>query len=115
MAPKRFYVEIIMPDPHCFTWLCWPVKPGTTIGQALTQSGIAKVKHTSVGIWGEAKTAEWVLSEGDRIEIIQPLLTDPKLVRKTKALQEARDFRKQRQTEKENRLMQKRAKALDPA
>lgn len=115
MALKRFYVEIIVPDPACFTWLCWPVRPGTTIAQALTQSGLGIAKQAAVGIWGEAKSPNWVLSAGDRIEILQPLLVDPKWVRQKRALQEARQFKTQRLREKAERYRLKRAKTGDPA
>ncbi len=64
------------------------VKPGTTLEQAVVQSGILKLypeintKINKMGVFGKLgkKTAE--LSEGDRVEIYRPLIADPKEVRR---------------------------------
>lgn len=64
------------------------VTPGTTIEQAVQQSGIMTLypeidlKLNKVGIFGKLgkKTAE--LKAGDRVEIYRPLIADPKEVRR---------------------------------
>lgn len=40
--------------------------------------------HTAVGVWGRVKPHDWVLREGDRVELYQPLRIDPKLARRAK-------------------------------
>lgn len=60
------------------------VADGTTIQQAILQSGIIKQGGTvdlsvcRVGIFGKLKDMETVLRAHDRIEIYRPLIADPK-------------------------------------
>lgn len=64
------------------------VNQGTTLEQAIEQSGILTLfpeidlNVNKVGIFGKLgkKTAE--LKEGDRVEIYRPLIADPKEVRR---------------------------------
>ncbi|MCW9047242.1 MAG: RnfH family protein [Gammaproteobacteria bacterium] len=64
------------------------VNQGTTVEQAIEQSGILTLfpeidlNVNKVGIFGKLgkKTAE--LKEGDRVEIYRPLIADPKEVRR---------------------------------
>lgn len=67
------------------------VDAGTTIGQAITQSGILQdipgidLAVQPVGIYGKKKPLDTVLRERDRIEIYRPLLADPKDSRRRRA------------------------------
>ncbi len=64
------------------------VSPGTTLEQAVEQSGIKRLFPeidlgvNKVGIFGKLgkKTAE--IKAGDRVEIYRPLIADPKEVRR---------------------------------
>jgi len=66
------------------------VSRGTTIGQAIQQSGILDIfpeinlKEQKVGVYGKLKTLEDFVQMGDRIEIYRPLLIDPKDARKSR-------------------------------
>ncbi len=64
------------------------VSPGTTVQQALRDSGWW-ARHPSVdqtnatlGIWGRRVAAEQPLRDGDRIEVYRSLLVDPKEARR---------------------------------
>ena len=67
------------------------VDAGTTIGQAIEQSGILEeapeinLVTMPVGIYGKKKTLETVLQPRDRIEIYRPLIADPKDARRRRA------------------------------
>jgi putative ubiquitin-RnfH superfamily antitoxin RatB of RatAB toxin-antitoxin module len=67
------------------------VAPGTTIGQAIEQSGVLQafpeinLVTQPVGIYGKKKTLDTVLRERDRIEIYRGLVADPKDSRRKKA------------------------------
>lgn len=69
------------------------VAPGTTIQQAIMQSGIVQqvpemdISVSKVGIFGKLKTLDTVLREHDRIEIYRPLLADPKTARRQRVEQ----------------------------
>ena len=68
------------------------VAPGTTLWQALEQSGIWQElvgidpHNTRFGIFGKIKPPETVLQAHDRIEIYRPLLADPKEVRRQRVI-----------------------------
>jgi len=67
------------------------VSPGTTIGQAIEQSGVLasfpeiNLVTQPVGVYGKKKTLDTVLRERDRIEIYRPLVADPKDSRRKRA------------------------------
>ena len=64
------------------------VEQGTTVRQAIQQSGIAEQIHDSLlqtlelGVWGKKAHSSHVVSEGDRIELYRPLKVDPKVARR---------------------------------
>jgi putative ubiquitin-RnfH superfamily antitoxin RatB of RatAB toxin-antitoxin module len=68
------------------------VAQGTTIGQAISASGLlAELPEIDlavhpVGIYGKKKTLDTVLREHDRIEIYRPLVADPKDSRRRRAV-----------------------------
>ena len=77
-------------DKH--EWLrVMQVAPGTTIGEAIEQSGVLEafpeinLTTQPVGIYAKKKTLDTVLREHDRIEIYRPLLADPKESRRKRA------------------------------
>jgi putative ubiquitin-RnfH superfamily antitoxin RatB of RatAB toxin-antitoxin module len=67
------------------------VEPGTTIGQAIEQSGVLEafpdinLTTAPVGIYAKKKTLDTVLRERDRVEIYRPLVADPKDSRRRRA------------------------------
>lgn len=75
--------QIIMIDLH--------VAPGTTVEQAILQSGLLdRVKGLDltgcrVGIWNKLKSFDTVVSERDRVEIYRPLIADPMDARRRRA------------------------------
>lgn len=60
------------------------VSNGTTIAQAIEQSGILQdipgidLATQPVGIFGKKRPLDTILRERDRIEIYRPLIADPK-------------------------------------
>ena len=73
------------------------VKKGTTMYDAVVQSGIADkfagldVDAVPMGVFGKAerKPKERVLEEGERVELYRPLIADPKEVHKKRAAKKA--------------------------
>lgn len=68
------------------------VPPGTTLGEALTSSGLlAELPEFDpatqpVGLFGKKKPLETVLRDQDRIELYRPLVADPKDSRRRRAV-----------------------------
>lgn len=66
---------------------------GTTAGEAVARSGLlegmppADRAALSIGVWGRIVAADFALEEGDRVELLGPLIADPKDVRRRRAAQ----------------------------
>lgn len=64
------------------------VEEGTTALAAVRASGLAEqhpeldLQALSLGVFGRKVTAETVLRDGDRVEVLRPLLADPREVRR---------------------------------
>ena len=88
-------VQVCYATPAAEILLDLQVAPGTTIEQAIVQSGIlAQVPGIDlavqpVGIYSKKKPLDTVLREHDRIEIYRPLLADPKETRRKRAEKKA--------------------------
>jgi len=85
------HVEVAYARPDKQLILPLEVPEGTTIEQAIRQSGIMEhfpeidLEKQAVGIFGKLKKLDTPLREGDRVEIYRPLIADPKEVRKQRA------------------------------
>lgn len=75
-------VEVIRawPRRHESQWLDLPGR--STVADALAAVGLA---GAPAAVFGERATAERVLEDGDRLEILRPLLADPKDSRRRRA------------------------------
>jgi putative ubiquitin-RnfH superfamily antitoxin RatB of RatAB toxin-antitoxin module len=90
---------------------------GSTVAQALVAAGVwqlaglppagqALLQGWSVGVWGRKEAMGHVLRDGDRVELVRPLIVDPK---------EARRVRYRAQGEKLPRGIQRSPSKLKPA
>ena len=85
-AQIKVEVAYALPDQQLILELM--VEPGTTLEQAVQQSGLLEkypdidLSKNKVGVFGKLgkKTAE--LKAGDRVEVYRPLIADPKEVRR---------------------------------
>lgn len=59
--------------------------PGATVAHALERTRIAQKGVAGVAIHGERATPQRVLRDGDRLELLEPLLADPKDARRRRA------------------------------
>ena len=84
-------VEVACALPRTQTVVTLKVPVGTTVGEAITRSGIAGQpagggwNSVAVGIWGKRASLATVLQEHDRVEIYRPLIADPKQARRKRA------------------------------
>jgi putative ubiquitin-RnfH superfamily antitoxin RatB of RatAB toxin-antitoxin module len=85
----QVYVSYALPQTEFIRPL--RVAPGTTVGQAIEQSGVLasfpdiNLVTQPVGIYGKKKTLETALRDRDRVEIYRPLVADPKDSRRKRA------------------------------
>ncbi|MDH5182331.1 MAG: RnfH family protein [Gammaproteobacteria bacterium] len=97
---KQILIEVAYALPEEQILLSLQVDEGTTLEQAIEQSGILTQfpdiqlgKINKVGIFGKLSKLDVVLREKDRVEIYRPLIADPKAVRKQRAA-EGKQMRK---------------------
>lgn len=85
---KKLSIEIIFVDNASSCCIALEVEPGTTLEQAIQKSGILlRYPHIRlhaesdpanlVGIFGELKSLNDVIKDGDQVEIYRPLKADP--------------------------------------
>lgn len=78
-------IEVVEAQPDSQRVRPLRVRPGTTLAQAVAQSGFKAAD--AVGIFGRACDSDTRVSEGDRIEIYRLLINDPKQARRQRAKQ----------------------------
>jgi len=84
-------IEVAHARPEKQVLRALPVKPGTTLIEAVDQSGIRaefpdlQITADNVGIFSRKVGLDHVLEAGDRVEIYRPLIADPKEVRRERA------------------------------
>jgi putative ubiquitin-RnfH superfamily antitoxin RatB of RatAB toxin-antitoxin module len=67
-------------------WLKFEVDEGTTVEQAINQSGILQrvpaidLENQKVGVFGKAVKLDRKLEDGERVEIYRPITADPETV-----------------------------------
>lgn len=97
MSDPMIQIEVAYALPEKQMIIPLTVKKGTTMYDAVVQSGIAAkfegldVEAVPMGVFGKAerKPKERVLEEGERVELYRPLIADPKEVRKKRAAKKA--------------------------
>lgn len=91
---ENYRIEIAWGDSQGQVLLEMEVAPGTTLMEAINSSGIRdrvpgiEVNEARLGIFSRKKSPDYILQNGDRIEIYRPLLADPKEVRRQRAREE---------------------------
>jgi putative ubiquitin-RnfH superfamily antitoxin RatB of RatAB toxin-antitoxin module len=84
-------IEVAYARPDVQVIIPLYVKNGTTLEQAIKQSGVLEdfpeidLEKNKLGIFSKISAKDTVLREKDRVEIYRPLIADPKQVRKQRA------------------------------
>ncbi|ALO35586.1 hypothetical protein CMT41_13330 [Colwellia sp. MT41] len=97
-------IEVVYGVPHKQKILTLVLAKGTTVEQAIIESGIIDLfpeidlKVNKVGVWNRAVKLADFINDLDRIEVYRPLLADPKDVRKRRAEKAKREGRADKTT-----------------
>jgi putative ubiquitin-RnfH superfamily antitoxin RatB of RatAB toxin-antitoxin module len=89
--PESLQVRVVYALPDQQVSVVLEVPPGTTVSDAVTRSKLlekfpeAAARPLSCAVFGRAVPLTYELREGDRIEILRPLLIDPKQSRREAA------------------------------
>jgi sulfur carrier protein len=70
------------PGPRQVSERVLDLPAGATVADALRGCGLAAVEDVVVGVWGRRAEPAQVLRDGDRVELVRPLLVDPKVARR---------------------------------
>jgi putative ubiquitin-RnfH superfamily antitoxin RatB of RatAB toxin-antitoxin module len=93
----QIHIQLCYAEPDLEVLRDLSVAQGTTLQQAIIQSGILReidaidLAACQVGIYGKLKAPDTVLREHDRIEIYRPLIADPMETRRRRAAHNAKN------------------------
>ena len=90
--PPGFHmrVEVIRARPRRHEAIQLELADGATVADALAASGFGQAEADGFAVFGERVSAEDVLRDGDRLELLRPLQVDPKEARRRRASKPAR-------------------------
>jgi putative ubiquitin-RnfH superfamily antitoxin RatB of RatAB toxin-antitoxin module len=79
-------IEVVRAWPRRFEAVTLELPDGATVADALAASGWRDDAETVAwAVFGVRATGETVLGDGDRLELLRPLLADPKDARRRRA------------------------------
>lgn len=90
-VPERIRVEVALGLPSRQAIVVVELEAGESVARAVEASGLRErfpeVDHTDLvfAVFGHRVTADALLVEGDRVEILRPLQVDPKEARRLRA------------------------------
>jgi putative ubiquitin-RnfH superfamily antitoxin RatB of RatAB toxin-antitoxin module len=89
--PRPIRVEVVYAMPHRAWSVVLQLPSGAIASEALARSGLASevpdfdAAGLGYAIFGKAITATTELRDGDRLELLRPLVADPKQARRRRA------------------------------
>lgn len=82
-------VEVVYALPDGADVVIVEVATGASLREAVAASGLLErhpeIDPERVGVFGDARDADSIAAEGDRVELYRTLLQDPKEARRTRA------------------------------
>ncbi len=97
-AADRIVVEVACGEAGRQTVVIFELPAGSTAGEALANSGILALhpaldaETCGLGIFGREVRQDRVLADGDRVEVLRPLVEDPR-ERRRRLAREGRSMR----------------------
>jgi len=91
--PTALRVEVAYALPERQLLLAFTVPQGTTVREAVERSGLAArvagldLATAAFGVFGKVVAPDQRVRDGDRVDVLRPLLADPKEVRRQLAAQ----------------------------
>lgn len=79
-------IEVVLAWPRHYRAVTVDVSEGASVADAITAAALDEAgQATGIAIFGVQATPQTVLVEGDRVELLRPLLIDPKEARRRRA------------------------------
>ena len=91
MAAQVLHVQVVYALPErCFT-IALELAPGACVADALAKADLARaipgveVDPSRLAVFGRTASPDTALHDGDRVEVLRPLVADPKQARRRRA------------------------------
>lgn len=78
-------VEVIQAWPRRYEAASVEVPEGATVEAAIIAAGLTPGGHVGIAVHGETAASDQPLRDGDRVELLRPLVVDPKEARRRRA------------------------------
>lgn len=78
-------IEVVRAWPRRYQARALELREGATVADAVAASGIDAGGISGLAVYGERATPDRLLRDGDRVELLGPLLADPKEARRRRA------------------------------
>ena len=78
-------VEVVLVDGRGAHWQTLELAANATVADAVAASRFRGQRPAAVGVYGKVVPMEQPLHEGDRIDLLSELVTDPKEARRQRA------------------------------
>ncbi len=79
-------VEVVLAWPDRYSVVQLALPEGATVAEAVAASGLLQeIQPAALAIHGQVTQPPQVLRDGDRVELLRPLLLDPKEARRRRA------------------------------
>lgn len=82
---SRMQVEVVQAWPRRHRTVALDLPPGATVAEAVAASGLEPGGAAAYAVYGKRVDADTTLRDGDRLELLRPLLLDPKEARRRRA------------------------------
>ena len=85
---EQIAIEVVFGRPDSQSLVALSLEKGATVAVAIDRSGLAEnypdesLSDLLTGIWGQIVDRDFVLKDGDRVEIYRPLQLDPREARR---------------------------------
>ena len=91
-ARGKITVEVVMAWPRRFVAVTLQLPPASTIAEAVVAAKLSGIETvTGYALHGIKGLPSTPLRDGDRVELLRPLQTDPKEARRRRAVAKTRD------------------------
>lgn len=88
---NKINVEVVCATANKQNTMLLSLEQNSTIRDALVKFSVPDtIEELNVGIFGKLRSIDFVLQDGDRVEIYSPLLIDPKTARTQRVERERR-------------------------
>ena len=85
---EQISVELVFATPQKQLLLVLEVDHGETVADVISHAAIGEqfpdmqISELAVGVWGKKVSRDYVVRDGDRIEVYRPLQIDPREARR---------------------------------